>query len=97
MPRGGNPHAPTTTWLEAVACPGDAYDADAEEGDKGTTTVTRDGKRFEVTVECVSTDAAVAVCEECDAELGTSQEIGERLYCPECDTDDAMVVEHRKK
>lgn len=44
----GNPHAPSTAWLESIAGPG-GYE-DAEDGDEGTDVFQRDGDVYEVTV-----------------------------------------------
>lgn len=45
----GNPHPPSTSWLDSVAHPNGGYN-EAEPGQQGTDIVERDGKRFEVTV-----------------------------------------------
>lgn len=50
----GNPHAPTTAWLESIAGPG-GYE-DAEVGDEDTETFPRDDGVFEVTVRKVAED-----------------------------------------
>lgn len=48
----GNPHAPSTAWLESIAGPGGYEDADV--GDEGTDTFDRgDDGTFEVTVKRV--------------------------------------------
>jgi len=44
----GNPHAPSTAWLESIAGAG-GYE-DAEDGDEGTDVFRRDGDVYEVTV-----------------------------------------------
>lgn len=48
----GNPHAPTTAWLDSLAHPHGGYN-EAEPGDEGTEIIERDGRRFEVTVRVI--------------------------------------------
>lgn len=83
----GNPHAPSTSWLETIATD-EAY-GDAAPGDEGTDTFDRgDDGIFEVTVRCVA-DVADGQATT-DVEV---QEDGIRLSgdlqgeCLECDVD----------
>lgn len=45
-----NPHSPTKEWLDGIATGRNGYDVDAEPGDTGETTLTRDGTEYEITV-----------------------------------------------
>ena len=45
----GNPHSPSTSWLDSIAHPNGGYN-EAEPGQQGAAVIDRGEKRFEITV-----------------------------------------------
>lgn len=81
-----NPHSPTKSWLDGVATDMNGYEADASEGDKGSTTLERQGVEYEVTVECTTEFERVDLkCTDCTFTCtARSDELQDEPACPKC-------------
>lgn len=93
----GNPHAPSTAWLNAIAGPG-GYE-DAKDGASGTETFDRDGDTYVVRVlknpssddDPITRLPLLPWCGDCWEQIG-DDDAEPPDTCPECDGDDTFLL-----